>query len=140
MNESLVRDSLQVAEKAITNSSKIVVATTDIWMWIAILEFIIICFLFLTSTLKKKQSSKQRFKDETLGQDIDFNNIINSSFHSTKLYDELKIKCHPDKFYADPKLNSMATKLFQEITKNKTNIRRLQELKLEAQQKLNIKF
>ena len=139
MNESLSQDSLRVAEKALTQSSE-TIDSFSIWMWIAIGEFAIILLLIISSKLKKKDSLKKRFKEESLEQNVDFNNIINSSFHSTELYNKLKVKCHPDRFSTDPELNSIADKLFQEITKNKTNIKRLEELKVEAQQKLNINF
>ena len=89
---------------------------------------------------KSKVTAKQQFKSESLKQDIDFNNIINSSFNSIKLYDELKVKCHPDRFPTDKEKNMLAENLFQEISKNKTNVKRLLELKEEAIQKLNINF
>lgn len=139
MNDTLIQDSLKVAEQALS-------ATTDksdsinIWMWVAIGEFVIIVGLLLAKKLKRTPSAKQRFKEESLAQAVDFNNVINSSFHSTELYNILKVKCHPDRFPTDPELNGIADKLFQEITKNKTNLKRLQELKIEAQQKLNINF
>ncbi len=94
----------------------------------------------LKEKLKSKVTAKQQFKSESLKQDIDFNNIINSSFNSIKLYDELKVKCHPDRFPTDREKNIIAENLFQEISKNKTNVKRLLELKEEAIQKLNINF
>ncbi len=139
MNETLIQDSLKLAEQTIS-------ATADksdsmnIWMWIAIGEFAIIAGYLLAKKFKKVPSTKQKFKEESLAQDVDFNNIIKSSFHSTELYDVLKVKCHPDRFPTDPTLNGIADKLFQEITKNKTNLKKLEELKIEAQQKLNIHF
>jgi hypothetical protein len=90
--------------------------------------------------VKRKTSERQRFRRESLSQEVDFNNIIKSSFHSTELYNALKVKCHPDRFPSDPETNAVATKLFQEIVRNKTNVKRLEELKIEAQQKLLINF
>jgi hypothetical protein len=52
----------------------------------------------------------------------------------------LKVKCHPDRFATDAEKNVIAENIFQEITKNKTNVKRLIELKEEAKQKLNINF
>jgi predicted RND superfamily exporter protein len=137
MNDTLIQDSLKIAEKAISATSD-KSDSMNIWMWVAIGEFAIIVGLLLAKKLKRKPNAKQRFKEESLAQDVDFNNIIKSSFHSTELYDILKVKCHPDRFPTDPELNGIADKLFQEITKNKTNLKRLEELKIEAQQKLNI--
>jgi len=139
MNDTIIQDSIKVASKAISK-----VAETDEsinwWMWLAIAELSIIIFLFVKEKLKQNVFEKQRFKSESLRQDIDFNNIINSSFNSIKLYDELKVKCHPDRFSMDKGKNLIAENIFQEITMNKTNVRRLLELKEEAIQKLDINF
>lgn len=139
MNDTLFQDSLKVADKAISNSS-VKDDSTNIWMWIAIGEFALILGLLFVLKLKRQTSVKQRFKEEALNQDVDFNNIMKSSFHSTELYDILKVKCHPDRFPNNPELKKIADKLFQEITKNKANYKRLEELKIEAQQKLNVNF
>lgn len=139
MNDSLIQDSLKVAEKAISVASD-KSDPTSVWMWVAIGEFAIIVGLLLARNFKKKPNAKQKFKKEALAHEVDFNNIINSSFHSTELYDILKVKCHPDRFPANPELNAIAEKLFQEITKNKRNLKRLEELKIEAQNKLKINF
>jgi len=139
MNDTLIQDSIKVAGQAITKTT----ATgeqTNWWMWLAIAEFGIIAFLILKEQLKPKDTAKQRFKNESLKQDIDFGNIINSSFNSIQLYDELKVKCHPDRFPTDKEKNSIAENIFQEISKNKNNVKRLLELKEEAIQKLNINF
>lgn len=139
MKDTLIQDSLKVAEQAISASSD-KGDSNNIWMWVAIGEFAIIIGLVIAGRIKRKPNAKQKFKEESIAQEVDFNNIINSSFHSNELYDILKVKCHPDRFPTDPKLNEIAERLFQEITKSKTNIKRLQELKIEAQQKLNINF
>lgn len=139
MNDTLIQDSIKVAEKAITKTTE-TGESINWWMWLAIAEFGIIAFLFLKEKLKPKDTARQRFKNESLKQDIDFNNIINSSFNSIQLYDELKVKCHPDQFPTDKEKNSIAENIFQEITKNKNNVKRLLELKEEAIQKLNINF
>ena len=139
MNDTLIQDSLKAAEIIVAKTTESN-DSSNLWMWVAIGEFLIIIGLILANRFKRKPNAKQKFKDESLAQEVDFNNIINSSFHSNELYDILKVKCHPDRFPTDPKLNEIAEKLFQEITKSKTNVKRLQELKIEAQQKLNINF
>ena len=139
MNDTLIQDSINVASKAISKISESD-ESTNLWMWIALAELGIIAYLILKEKFKSKVSSKQQFKSESLKQEIDFNNIINSSFNSEKLYDELKVKCHPDRFPTDKEKNLIAESIFQQITKNKTNIKRLLELKDEAIQKLNINF
>jgi hypothetical protein len=139
MNDTLIQDSIKVAGQAITKTTE-TGEHTNWWMWLAIAEFGIIAFLILKEQLKPKDTAKQRFKNESLKQDIDFGNIINSSFNSIQLYDELKVKCHPDRFPTDKEKNAIAENIFQEISKNKNNVKRLLELKEEATQKLNINF
>jgi hypothetical protein len=139
MIEAIIQDSIKVVAQAITKASE-TSESTNWWMWLALAEFGVIAFLFLKEKLKTKDTARQRFKDESFKQDIDFNNIINSSFNSIKLYDELKAKCHPDRFPTDREKNLIAENIFQEIRKNENNIKRLLELKEEAVQKLNINF
>lgn len=139
MNDTLIHDSLKVANQLIGKSAENS-HSTNWWMWLAIVEFLIIAFILLKEKLRGKETAQQKFKNDSLKQDVDFNNIINSSFNSIALYDELKVKCHPDRFATDEVKNALAENIFQEITKNKTNVKRLIELKEEAKQKLNINF
>ena len=64
---------------------------------------------------------------------------MNSITHSKELYKELSKKCHPDRF-VNTHLQEVADKLFQEITANQRNHKRLTELKKQAQNELNINF
>lgn len=139
MNDTIIQESIIIASQ----TAKTTTETGDSinwWMWLAIVQFVIIAILLNKIKLRTKTTSKQRFKNESLKENIDFNNIINSSFHSISLYDELKVKCHPDRFPNDKEKYSIAESLFQEITKNQTNVKRLLELKEEAKNKLNINF
>ncbi len=141
MNETIIKDTIKVASETITKS--IAFENNEHinwWLWIAIIEFVIIMFLVIKQKIKPKDTIKQKFKKESLKEEIDFNNIINSSFNSKQLFDELKVKCHPDRFPTDKEKNLIADKLFQEITENQNNAKRLIELKEEAKQKLNINF
>lgn len=141
MNDTIIKDTIKVASKTMTKS-----ITSENnehinwWLWIAIIEFVLIIFLVIKPKIKPKDTIKQKFKKESLKEEIDFNNIINSSFNSKQLFDELKVKCHPDRFATDKEKNLIADKLFQEITENQNNAKRLIELKEEAKQKLNINF
>jgi hypothetical protein len=139
MTDTIIQDSLKVATKAIEKVTE-TGESTNWWMWLAITELGIIAFLIIKDKIKPRFTAKQFFKSEALKKDIDFNNIINSSFNSIKLYNELKVKCHPDRFPTDIEKNLIAENIFQEITKNKNNVKRLLELKAEAIQKLNINF
>lgn len=139
MNDTLIRDSLKLANEVIGNSSN-TNSVNNFWIWIAITEFLVILFLLFKRKTKVKETVKSKFKTDSLKGEIDFHNIIDSSFNSMKLFDELKVKCHPDRFPTDKEMNKIADSLFQEINKNKTNTKRLLELKEEAKQKLNINF
>lgn len=139
MNDTLIRDSLKLANEVIGNSSNIN-SVNNFWIWIAITEFLVIIFLLFKRKTKVNETVNSKFKKDSLKSEIDFHNIIDSSFNSMKLYDELKVKCHPDRFPTDNEMNKIADSLFQEINKNKTNTKRLLELKEEAKQKLNINF
>mgnify|MGYP006894306938 CR=1 FL=1 len=138
MTDTLVNNSNEIVETVVNTveySSPI-----NWWMWFAIIEFVIILFLILNRKTKSKISAKNQFKKDALSEEVDFNNIINSSFNSSEIYDELKVKCHPDRFPIDKEKSLTAESIFQEIVKNKNNIKRLLELKEEAINKLNIKF
>lgn len=116
--------------------------TISYWFWIALIELIIIVLILI---VKKRgdgnpQNNREQLKKDAQNGTIDFGNIINSSFNSRQLYDELKIKCHPDLFVDDNDKNEFANYLFQEISKNKTDYKRLVELKQKATEILKIKF
>lgn len=139
MDEKIIRDTLDVCQHTIASSQKL----DDInwWLWIAGIEFILILFLiFKRNNSPQIKNEKQRFKEESMKKDVDFNNIIHSSFHANELYDKLKIKCHPDRFPTNQVQNEIAENIFQEIEKNKTNFKKLLELKQEAESKLDIKI
>ena len=72
MNDTLIQDSLKVAEKVVakTNENN---DSSNLWMWVAIVEFAIIIGLILVSRFKRKPNAKQQFKDESLAQEVDFN-------------------------------------------------------------------
>ncbi len=115
--------------------------TTRIWIVIAIIEFLVILFLLL-----KKKKTNLDYSDvnqseikKMKNQDIDMDNLMNSINHSKELYKELSKKCHPDRFVNTP-LQEVADKLFQEITANQRNHKRLTELKEQAKTELNINF
>jgi hypothetical protein len=77
------------------------------------------------------------FSDKKV-EKVDMNNIIHSIFHAESLYNKLKTKCHPDRFAHDELLMSKADDLFKEITENKRNFNKLQELQQVAEKELNI--
>ena len=50
--------------------------------------------------------------------DSEMDNVIDSMFNSKPLYDELKVKCHPDLFMDEEK-KEKAQSLFQKLQKSK---------------------
>ncbi len=138
MNDTFLIDTLKVARQVIASTDNPVISSHSLWIWIAIIEFLLIIYLIFLR--KKTESETVRFKREAKAGEIDFGNIINSSFHVKPLYDELIVNCHPDRFPNDIEKNKIALELFQEISKNKTNYKKLVELKELAKQKLNINF
>lgn len=108
--------------------------TFNIWMWLAIVEAIIIAILLLT--LMYKKSSFHKRKTEILAEQPDFGNILNSAFNAESLYKELSRQCHPDRFAPNKQKMAIANELFQRVSKNRNNIKALQDLKIEISQKL----
>ena len=118
----------------------------NVWFWIAIAEFIaiVMIIIILFSSRQSKPSKKQMIRDNVMKEgDVDFGQTIKTAFDVKKaqaLYDVLKKRCHPDIFSPDAEKVAIADDLFQEITKNKNNYKKLLELKEMAKEKLNINF
>jgi hypothetical protein len=112
----------------------------SIWFWVSMAELCIIIIFILRIGRKNNYGNKQKIKQKIMTSPINFSNVINSAFHSKKLYDELVKLCHPDRFSNDSEKNEIANNIFQEITKNKLNYEKLLELKDKAKQLLNINF
>ena len=109
----------------------------NLWMIIAIVELVII--IVLITLIKSSNNSRSEIKKKVLAEgDIDFSNLVNSSFNAEGLYRDILIKCHPDRFAPDTEKMVIANELSAKITKNKHDIKRLEELKEEAKTKLNI--
>lgn len=70
---------------------------------------------------------------------IDMNGLLDSINNSKALYKELITKCHPDRF-VDAGMREKANAIIQEITQNKNNYAVLVQLKVKAEQELNIQF
>jgi len=140
MNEKLLSDTLRTAMELDSNSESLVNNHINVWFLIALVELLLILYLLFFRKREQVLSTKGQFKKEAKNGEIDFGNIINSSFNVKPLYDELKVKCHPDRFPTDERKSKIALELFQEISKNKTNYKKLIELKELAKQNLNINF
>ena len=109
--------------------------------WIAIVEFIIIFLLIL---FIKKKSSDLTFSDlsskdvkNLKSTTVDMDNLMNSINSSKDLFKKLSKVCHPDKFATTNK-QTLAEEIYKEITKNKRNYKKLNELKNRAVNELHI--
>jgi len=107
------------------------------WMIIAIVELVIIAALLFSKGKvdDRKRSIKRQVREEG---DINFGNIIASSFGADALYKELIRKCHPDRFAPDEKKVAIANDISEQLGKYKHDLKKLNELKEEAITKLNI--
>lgn len=107
------------------------------WMIIAIVELVIIVFLLLSKgkTDDKKRSIKRQVREEG---DINFGNVIASSFGAKTLYDELVKKCHPDRFAPNEEKVAIANDITERLGKYKHDLEKLNELKEEAIDKLGV--
>ena len=138
MNDSIVlqKDTLLIP----TETQEALVSISSNWLIYSLIGVIIVLLLILfviISNMKMKNSKAYQAKQRVLRDDqIDWNNTMHV-FKAQELYNQLKVVCHPDRF-TDPQLNSIATDLFQRITKNKTNYKELQKLKEEANNVLKI--
>lgn len=112
------------------------------WIYISAIEFLIIIFLLIAIFRKyNPKSERQRLKDKVMGEgNIDFGNIIDSSFKAKALCDQLKKVCHPDLFARDEEKNRAATEIFALLMKNKHNYAKLCELKMRAIKELGIRI
>lgn len=116
---------------------------TNWWLWAAVVELVVILLLLLIVIKQKKTnkaglSAKRKKVKEILVEEVDFSNVINSSFHASMLYDQLIKKCHPDRFPNNEEKQRIAEELSAEIGKNKHNLKKLNELRQRAIQELNI--
>lgn len=85
---------------------------------------------------KEEKALKQKMKTG----EVDFDGVINSAFHSKKLADELKRKCHPDLFSTQPELIGKATEIFALVVKNQYDYKALLKLKERAEKELFVHF
>ena len=117
-------------------------ADSSVWKVVAGVELIVVIALVTAIfVLRRNKSERERQKEKIMGEgDIDFGNVINSSFGAKQLYDVLKGKCHPDKFADDEALNAKATEIFSLLVKNKYDYAVLTELRRRAIEELGVRI
>ena len=103
----------------------------------AISLFIGILIFFYYKVMRKRNNFNINKKTLKQYKEDDLNNVIVSVFHSKKLYDTLKTKCHPDKF-TDEKKREIATELFQSLTEKKHDYKTLKAIEERAITELKI--
>lgn len=115
--------------------------TISIWFWIALLEFLLIV-IFIVILLRRNSSTQnvnEHFDElkKAKNTNINMDDLMGDINHSKELYKELSKVCHPDKF-VNSELKQKAELIFQEISKNKRNYKKLKELKERAKEELNL--
>ena len=133
-----MNDTLQMAADSLAQASQ-QGNSLNWWMIIAIIELVIIVVLLLSKgkTDDKKRSIKRQVREEG---DINFGNVIASSFGAEALYKELLKRCHPDNYEPDKEKVEIANDISEKLGKYRHNLEKLNELKDEAINKLNINF
>lgn len=127
--------------KVIINSGSTVIPANNYWKWIAIGEFILLCiliFIYFNSKKVRLENTESDLLGQAKGTKVDMDELMKNINESKKIYDKLKVKCHPDRFPEDEEKRKIADELFQEITRNQRNHSKLLELQELAKQKLNI--
>lgn len=143
----VMNDSITQVTDTLRKSASTVIPGTETNSWEMISLALIVALIIVAITIvitKRHKTHKNNIPINNLRKqvnqdgDIDFGNIMNSAFLSKALYDELKVKCHPDRFVSDPIKQQLADDLFQRVTQNKVNYKVLLELKKKAEETLNI--
>lgn len=111
------------------------------WMWVACAEFLVIAILvFYLIKSKKSKGFIQKntlLLDKIKNEKINMDSVVDNIFEAGKLYDQLKVQCHPDRFINTDKYE-IADELYKEITKNKSNANKLRQLRDAARETLKI--
>lgn len=84
-----------------------------------------------------QKSERTKFREKVLSEEINFTNVVSSSLLAKQLYDELKVKVHPDRFH-DSAIIAKATEIFQLVQQHKGDYDKLIQLKKQAYAELPI--
>jgi Sec-independent protein translocase protein TatA len=114
------------------------------WMYLSILELLVILFLLIV-LIKKKQVKPEEFYvgksvKEFKDTEIDLGNMFDSMFNAQKLHKKLKLIIHPDRFPNDPEKIKIATELTARLNESQNNISKMKEIQALACEKLGIVF
>jgi len=114
-----------------TTSSKVLddgIANEAVYQngWLCVLIISLLAGLLIIYILNRRKSATGL--EALKRQNIDMENVMFDIHRSRELYNELKVKCHPDRFIGLDKMQQ-AEKIFQELSDNKHNYLKLLELK-----------
>ncbi len=110
------------------------------WMWVSIAEGALVLAL-LVARCVSRPDAKAEAKRRVMGEgEVDFKNVINSTFYAQELYKKLIVRCHPDRFEPDENMVAEASRISTLVAENKNNLRLLELLKAEAEEKLNVRI
>ncbi len=132
-------DSIQAVRNAVPASP----ASPDVWMYVAGVEFVLLVFVCVRLLLLRGRCrpEREKVKERILREgDVDFSNVIDSSFKAKALYDGLKKVCHPDRFAGDGRLAAKATEIFGLLVRHKHDYAALRGLKERAECELGVKI
>lgn len=111
----------------------------DAWTVISALEFAVIMFLIFTALRRRVSTPRMSaMKKNIILEKVDFGNILDSAFHAEELYEQLKVKCHPDRFVGDERKNAAALEIFQQLVKNRHDIKALERIRQRAEDELDV--
>ena len=111
----------------------------DAWTVISALEFAVIMFLIFTALRRRESTPRMSaMKKNIILEKVDFGNILDSAFHAEELYEQLKVKCHPDRFVGDERKNAAALEIFQQLVKNRHDIKALERIRQRSEDELDV--
>lgn len=143
IDSNTMKDSIPIISATDADMSLLnMVNSVSIWLWVAVIEFVLIVWLLTKPKRKKKKKldlSDVQKSDLRKSENIDMKNLMNSIHHSKELYKELSKRSHPDKFVNTSK-QEIAEDIFQRISKNKRSYEQLMLIKEEAKSKLDLIF
>jgi hypothetical protein len=136
-----MKDTLNIMQDTVSvvrNVGAASCADSGYCLWIIVLVAILglsIVFLFIIGIMNQRKS---KFKKRAMQGEVDMKNVLNSAFLAQKLYDELRVKYHPDR-YLDEEQNREATEISQLLGKYKYDYEQLLKIKERAEESLGFR-
>ena len=111
----------------------------DAWTVISALEFAVILLLIFMALRRREPTPRMAaMKKNIISEKVDFGNILHSAFHAEELYDQLKVKCHPDRFIGDERKNAAALGIFEKLGQYRHDIKALERIRQRAEDELDV--